>query len=61
MTKDIQKKNKSELENLYAENVVLLRNFRFGMAHSKSRNLKEGRNLRKEIARIKTELKKRDN
>lgn len=36
-----------------------LRNFRFGGAGSRSRNVREGRNLRKEIAQILTELKRR--
>ncbi len=35
-----------------------LRAFRFGAAGSKARNVKEGANLRKEIARIMTELNK---
>lgn len=33
-----------------------LRNFRFGTTGAKSTNIKEGRNLRKDIARILTEL-----
>jgi ribosomal protein L29 len=36
-----------------------LRVFRFGGAGSRSRNVREGRNLRKEIARILTELNAR--
>lgn len=36
-----------------------LRTFRFGAAGSRSKNVKEGRNLRKEIARLLTELNSR--
>jgi ribosomal protein L29 len=36
-----------------------LRAFRFGTAGSRSKNVKEGRNLRKEIARLLTELNSR--
>lgn len=37
-----------------------LRNFRFGSAGSKTRNVKEGRATRKEIARILTEMNSRN-
>ena len=37
-----------------------LRTFRFGEAGSRTRNVREGRNLRKSIAQILTEIKKRD-
>ncbi len=37
-----------------------LRVIRFGGAGSRSRNVKEGRNLRREVARAKTELRSRD-
>lgn len=37
-----------------------LRTFRFGAAGSRSRNVREGRNLRKEIAQIMTELRERE-
>ena len=33
-----------------------LKDFRFGLAGGKIKNLKEGRNLRKEIARVLTEF-----
>jgi ribosomal protein L29 len=36
-----------------------LRNFRFGNAGSKSRNVKEGSVIRKEIARLLTEVSRR--
>ena len=54
-------KDKS-LETLQKELADLrenLRKFRFGGAGSRSRNVREGRNLRKDIARILTELNAR--
>ena len=48
-----------ELENLLTEKREALRKFRFGIAGSKNRNVKEGKNLRKEIAQILTEIGKR--
>jgi len=49
-----------ELENLLTEKREALRKFRFGIAGSKNRNVKEGKNLRKEIAQILTEIRKRN-
>lgn len=37
-----------------------LRAFRFGAAGSRSRDVREGRKLRKEIARVLTELRERE-
>ena len=54
-------KDKS-VESLHAElseKREALRTFRFGGAGSRSRNVREGRNLRKDIARILTELNAR--
>lgn len=48
-----------DLKKLLAEKQAGLRNFRFGVAGSKSRNTHEGRNTRKDIARILTELNAR--
>lgn len=50
--------NKSavELKSLLLDKQEALRVFRFGLAGSKSRNVKEGKNLRKEIAQIKTQI-----
>lgn len=53
------KLSETSTENLQAqltEKREALRVFRFGGAGSRSRNVREGRNLRKEIARILTEL-----
>ena len=54
--KEIKRKSAVELQKVLAEKVAELRNFRFGLAGSKSRNIKEGKNLKRNIARIKTEL-----
>ena len=51
-------KTKEELQKLVAENRSKLQAFRFAMAGSKAKNVKEGHTLRKEIARMMTELKK---
>lgn len=53
--KDLKKKKDDELAKLLSEKREALREFRFGMAGSRTRNTKEGRMLRKEIAQILTE------
>lgn len=52
-------KNEKDLEKLLTEKRTALRNFRFGVAGSKVRNVKEGKNVKKDIARIMTEQSKR--
>lgn len=54
--KELQKKNVKELEKDLQTKRKSLRDFRFGLSGSKTRNIKEGANLRKDIARILTEL-----
>lgn len=54
---DIKTKDAQTLNDLLAQKREALRAFRFGSAGSKSRNVKEGLNLRKDIARILTVLK----
>ncbi|MEN9560793.1 MAG: hypothetical protein RIQ56_66 [Candidatus Parcubacteria bacterium] len=56
---DIKNRSIEDLNKELNEKRENLRAFRFGGAGSRSRNVKEGRNLRKEIARILTELQKR--
>jgi ribosomal protein L29 len=48
-----------ELQKNLADKREALRSFRFGAAGSRSRNVREGREGRKEIARILTELRSR--
>jgi ribosomal protein L29 len=55
-TKDIINKTKNDLETLVIEKREALRVFRFGGAGSKTKNVKEGRALRKDIARVLTVL-----
>lgn len=56
MVKELQKKNDKDLVKELKEKQNSLREFRFGMSGSKTRNVKNSTTLRKEIARIKTEL-----
>lgn len=56
---DISKKTPESLQQELTEKREALRTFRFGGAGSRSRNVREGRTLRKEIARLLTELNAR--
>ena len=56
--KDLIKKTEKELKMLLAEKKEALRVFRFAMSGGKIKNLKEGSNLKKEIAQIMTLLNK---
>ncbi|HBV00963.1 MAG TPA: 50S ribosomal protein L29 [Candidatus Taylorbacteria bacterium] len=53
---DFKTKTVEELTRLVSENRQKLQAFRFAMAGSKQKNVKEGKGLRKEIARMLTEL-----
>lgn len=59
MKKEIAKKNTEELLKELGEKVVSLRDIRFGIAGSKGKNVKEVNNIKKDIARIKTEIRNR--
>ena len=59
-TKEIQKQMQPDLLKLLAEKREALRKFRFGIAGSKNRNMKEGQNLKKEIAKILAALKSKE-
>jgi ribosomal protein L29 len=50
----------NELKKTLTDKREALRSFRFGAAGSRSRNVREGRELRKEIAQILTELRERE-
>lgn len=54
--KDIKNKTNSDLVKLLSEKREALRVFRFGTTGSKTKNVKEGRELKKDIARILTTL-----
>jgi ribosomal protein L29 len=56
---DLKKKNKADLKKLLTDKRKALQNFRFSISGSKTRNVKEGKALRKEISRILTEVNSR--
>lgn len=60
MTEETNKPT-TDLENKLTEKRAALRQFRFDMTGSKTRNTKAGKNIRKEIAVILTELNRRSN
>lgn len=57
--KEIALKTPADLIKLLSEKNEALRVFRFGAAGAKSKNVREGRAIRKEIARILTVLNSR--
>lgn len=57
---DFTSQDTGALQKLLADKRESLRTFRFGAAGSRSRNVREGRETRKEIARILTELRSRE-
>lgn len=56
---DLKTKGDKDLAKDLSDKRNALRRFRFGAAGSKTRNVKEGRDLRKDIARILTEINRR--
>jgi len=54
--KDITTKTSADLAKLLAEKHEILRTFRFGSAGAKSKNVKEGKGIKKDIAGIMTAL-----
>lgn len=59
--KEFEGKNDQELREMLAEKREALREFRFGIAGSRVRDVREGRGHRKDIAQILTELQARKN
>jgi ribosomal protein L29 len=57
---DYTKQDAQELRKQVADKRESLRVFRFGGAGSRSRNVREGRNLRKEIARLLTAIRAKE-
>ena len=55
---ELNKKTESELKQMLKDKREALRTFCFAMSGSKTKNLKEGQNLKKDIARIMTVLNK---
>ena len=58
--KDLLKKEKKDLVKELGEKLIALRDIRFGIAGSKSKNVKQCSNLKKEIARIKTAIRQKN-
>lgn len=56
---DITKKSTKELQKELVEKKAELRDFRFSIAGARTGDVKEARNLRKDVARILTELNSR--
>ena len=56
---DIKKQDVAELQKLIADKREALRVFRFGGAGSRTRDVRAGRTLRREIAQAMTELRAR--
>ncbi len=54
--KDITTKTAPDLMKMLSEKKELLRVFRFGTAGAKAKNVKEGKAIKKDIARIMTVL-----
>ncbi|MEN9649228.1 MAG: Ribosomal protein [Candidatus Parcubacteria bacterium] len=53
---DFKGKNKKDLVKTLIEKRDALQSFRFNIAGARTKNVKEGRSIRKDIARIETEL-----
>lgn len=53
---DFKNKTKEEIEKLLSEKRLALKGFRFGIAGSKVKNMKEGGDLKREIARMITAI-----
>jgi ribosomal protein L29 len=58
--KELKEKNEADLAKLVAEKREELRKLRFGVAGSTMRNVHAGKNLRREIAQILTEITSRN-
>lgn len=54
--KEIKKQSEKELKRLLAERRSAVRQYRFDITGSKSKNVKAGANARKDVARLLTEL-----
>ncbi len=54
--KDLRKNTKDQLNKMLEEKAEALNNFKLGIAGSKIKNVKEGKNLKLEIAQILTVL-----
>ena len=55
----LKEKSNKDLIKMLNEKRELLRKFRFGISGSKTRDVKEGKNARREVAQILTQLNSR--
>ena len=55
---DLKTKSEAELKKLLTEKREALSKFKFGISGSRTKNVKEGKNTRRDIARILTNLNK---
>ncbi|MFA5001027.1 MAG: 50S ribosomal protein L29 [Candidatus Paceibacterota bacterium] len=53
---DLKTKSEAELKKLLIEKREVLSKFKFGISGSRTKNVKEGKNTRRDIARILTNL-----
>ena len=53
---EIRKQTEKELEKMLEEKRQAVRQFRFDITGSKAKNVKEGASMKKDVARIMTEL-----
>jgi ribosomal protein L29 len=58
---ELKNKNEKDLIKELEDKRAALRTFRFNVSGSKVRNMKEGKGLKKDVARILTELNARKN
>ncbi|OHB17554.1 MAG: 50S ribosomal protein L29 [Parcubacteria group bacterium RIFCSPHIGHO2_01_FULL_45_26] len=58
--KDLRQKSKNELMVLASEKRLALRTFRFNISGSKTKNVREGRNIRRSLARALTILREKN-
>ncbi len=54
--KELRGKSKEELEKIFTENCIKLQELKFRVANKQIKNIREVRDLKKDIARIKTLL-----
>ncbi len=59
-SKELQKMSDKELAKLLEEKRVAVRQFRFNISGSKVKNVKEGADAKKDVARILTEVSLRN-
>jgi large subunit ribosomal protein L29 len=57
---EIRQKQKTELQKIVKDHQEKLKNLRFDLASGKVKNVREVRNLKKDIARILTIVKEKD-